>query len=157
MRDRRFVAVHRGGLLSKEHHSLLMSWAYACATHVVPYFGQPRIDEQLNEALRVAKAWERGVISVGAARKASMAAIAVASENTNPASIVVAHAAGNVVATAHVADHPLRAADYALKAIKISGQCVDAERKWQDERLPLGIKDLILLVRNGKPNKSNVH
>jgi hypothetical protein len=149
MRDRRFVAVHRGGLLSKEHHSLLMSWAYACTTHVLGYFGQPKIDERLNEALRVAKAWERGAFSVGDARKASMAAIAVASENTNPASIALA--------TAHMADHSLRAADYALKAIKISGQSVNAERKWQDERLPLGIKDLILSVRNGKPNKSNVH
>jgi hypothetical protein len=130
MRDRRFIAIHRGGLLSKERHSLLISWAYACATRVLPTFRQPKIDERLNEALRVAKAWERGAISVGDARKASMAAIAVASENSKPASTAVARAVGHAVATAHMADHSLRAADYALKAIKISERSVDVERKW---------------------------
>jgi hypothetical protein len=110
VRDRRFVAVHRGGLLSKNHHHLLIRWAYACATHVLPYFGQPKIDERLNNPLQAAKAWQRGEISVGDARKASMGAIAVANENSNPASIAVA--------TAHMADHSLRTAEYALKAIK---------------------------------------
>jgi hypothetical protein len=150
MRDRRFVAVHRGGPLSKEHHYLLISWAHACAAHVLPYFGQPKIDERLNDALKAAKAWERGEISVGDARKASLGAIAVANENSNPASIAVARAVGHAVATAHMADHSLRAAEYALKATKKSGQSIDTERKWQNEKLPLSIKDLILSARNGK-------
>lgn len=34
MRDQRFVAVHRGGLLSKEHHRLLIRWAHNCAEDV---------------------------------------------------------------------------------------------------------------------------
>ena len=42
------------------------------------------------------------------------------------------------------------AIEYALKAITLSGQSVDAEQKWQDEELPLGIKTLVLSVHNGK-------
>jgi hypothetical protein len=151
MRDTRFVAVHRGGFLSKAHHCLLINWAHMCAAHVLPYFGQT-IDERLNRSLRSAKAWEHGEISVGEARKASLEAIAVAYENSNPASIAVARSVGHVVATAHMADHSLRAADYALKAIKICAQSVDAERKWQDEQLPIDIKNLVLSARKGKPS-----
>jgi biotin carboxylase len=154
MRDKRFVAVHRGGLLSKEHHRLLINWAHICATHVLSHFGQS-IDERLNNALKSAKAWEQGEISVGEARNASLEAIAVANENSNPVSIAVARSVGHAVATAHMADHSVRAADYALKAIKISGQSVEAERKWQDEQLPLDIKDLVLSARHEIPDKKN--
>jgi|SRR5271157_2042360 len=157
MRDRRFVAVHRGGPLSKEHHCLLINWAHMCATHVIPYFGQSKIDARLNDALKAAKAWERGEISVGEARKASLEAIAVANENSNPASIAVARSVGHAVATAHMADHCIRAAEYALKAIKISGQSIDAERKWQDEQLPLDVKDLVLSVRNERSDDQRTY
>jgi hypothetical protein len=156
MRDKRFVAVHRGGLLSKEHHRLLIYWAHICATHVLSYFGKS-IDERLNNALKSAKAWEYEEISVGEARNASLEAIAVANENSNPVSIAIARSVGHAVATAHMADHSLRAADYALKAIKISGQSVDAERKWQDEQLPTSIKDLVLSARNEKPDEKSIH
>jgi len=114
---------------------------------VLPYFRQQKIDKRLNDALKAAKEWERGEISVGDARKASLEAIAVANENSDPASIAVARAVGHAVATAHMADHSLKAVEYALKAIKISGQSIDAERKWQNNQLPLRIKDLILSAR----------
>ena len=156
MRDKRFVAVHRGGLLSKEHHRLLINWAHICATHVLSYFRQS-IDERLNNALKSAKAWEHEEISVGEARNASLEAIAVANENSNPISIAIARSVGHAVATAHMADHSLRAADYAMKAIKISGQSVDVERKWQDEQLPMSIKDLVLSARNKKPDEKSIH
>jgi hypothetical protein len=46
-------------------------------------------------------------------------AIAVANESSsNAVSVALARAVGHAVATAHMADHSLRAADYALKAIK---------------------------------------
>jgi hypothetical protein len=150
MRDKWFVAVHRGGLLDKEHHRLLINWAHACAAHVLSHFGRSKTDERLNSALGSARAWERGEISVGEARNASLEAIAVANENSDPVLIAVARSVGHAVATAHMADHSIRAADYALKAIKLSGQSVDAERKWQDEQLPMGIKELVLLARDKK-------
>ena len=146
MRDRRFVAEHRGGPLKKEQHYQLMTWACDCAEHVLPLFGE-NIDERLKNALNVAKAWKQGHASVGDARKASVGAHAAARESSNPTAIAVARSVGHAVATAHMADHSLRAAWYALKAVKNAGQSVDAERKWQDEQLPSEIKELVLTAR----------
>jgi hypothetical protein len=146
MRDKRFVAEHRGGPLKKEQHYQLMTWACSCAENVLPLFGEIT-DERLTNALHVAKEWRCGNVSVGDARNASVAAHAAARESSDPVSIAVARSVGQAVATAHMADHSLGAAWYALKAVKSAGKPVDAERAWQDEQLPPGIKDLILTAR----------
>jgi|SRR5208337_657690 len=149
MRDRRFVAEHRGGPLKKEQHYQLITWACDCAEHVVHLSGEIP-DERLKNALRVAREWREGNASVGDARNASVAAIAAAHESPDPAAIAVARSAGHAVATAHMADHSLGAAWYALKAVKNAGQSADAERQWQDEQLPPGIKDLVLTARESR-------
>src|SRR5450756_659662 len=131
MRDKRFVAEHRGGPLKKEQHHQLMEWACDCAEHVLPLFGE-KTDDRLIHALQVAKEWKQGKASVGDARKASLGAIAVANENTNPTAIAVARAVGHAVSTTHMADHSLGPAWYALKAVKNAGLSIEAERKWQD-------------------------
>jgi len=146
MRDRRFVAEHRGGPLKKEQHSQLMQWAIDCAEHVLPLYGE-KIDERLLHALDVARSWEVGKASVGDARKAAVEAHAVARESKDPAAIAVARAVGHAVATAHMADHSPGPAWYALKAVKAAGKSVDAERAWQDERLPPEIRELVLTAR----------
>lgn len=115
MRDKRFVAAHRGGPLSREQHHQLMHWAHVCTQHVLSLFGTI-VDIRLINVLKTAKEWEKGNITVGDTRKASLAAIAVARENTDPVSIAVARTVGHAVATAHMADHSLRAAAYAFKA-----------------------------------------
>ena len=153
MRDRRFVAEHRGGPLKKEQHYQLMKWACDCAEHVLPLFGE-EIDERLIHALNVGRAWAQGDASVGEARKASVAAHGVARESTNPVAIAVARAVGHAVATAHMADHSLGPAWYALKAVKNAGKSLDEERKWQNEQLPSEIKDLILTAREAKRFKT---
>ncbi len=84
MRDQRFVAKHRGGPLKKEQHCQLITWAIACAEHVLPLFGE-KPDERLENALLVAKAWAQGKASTGDAMKASVAAHAVARESSDPA------------------------------------------------------------------------
>ena len=149
MRDKRFIAEHRGGPLKKEQHHQLMKWACDCAEHVLPLFGE-NIDERLTNALCVAKAWTQGKASVGDARKAAAGAHAVARESSNPAAIVVARSVGHAVATAHMADHSLGPAWYALKAVKNAGKSMDAERKWQDEQLPSEIKELVLTARKSR-------
>ena len=171
MRDRRFVAEHRGGPLKKEQHYLLMKWACDCAEHVLPLYGE-RADSRLTDALAVAKAWTNGNASVGDCRKAAVASHAVARESSNPASIAVARAVGHAVATAHMADHSLGPAWYALKAVKAASRLkqkeverkqegvnrhlqsigqlqamVEAERGWQDEHLPPEIRELVLTAR----------
>ena len=149
MRDKRFIAEHRGGPLKKEQHHLLMEWASGSAEHVLYLFGEP-IDERLINALDVAHKWNEGNISVGDARKASVAAIKVAKESSNLIGTLVARSVGHAVATAHMADHSLVAAWYALKAVKKADKSVDTERTWQDNQLPLDIKELVLSARKVK-------
>jgi hypothetical protein len=49
-----------------------------------------------------------------------------------------------------MADHSLGPALYALKAVKSAGKSVEAERKWQDERLPPEIRELVLTSEKQK-------
>ena len=147
MRDQRFIAEHRGGLLKKEHHIQLIEWACGCSEHVLHLAGE-NPDERLIKAIAVAKEWAKGNASVGEARKASVGAHAAARENSDPRSIAVARSVGHAVATAHMADHSTGAADYALQALKIAGQSTDQERKWQDEQLQTDIKELVLTARS---------
>lgn len=147
LRDKRFIAEHRGGPLTKEQHYQLIQWACDCAEHVLPLFGKP-IDKRLLNALVVAKKWKQGHTTIGDARNASIEAHAVARELKNQTAIAVARCVGHTVATAHMADHSLGAAWYALKAVKNAGKLIDAERKWQDAQLPFEIKGLILTARN---------
>ena len=149
MRDNRFIAEHRGGLLTKKYHQQLMIWACVCIEHVLPLLGGT-LDERLTNALLIAKEWANGNTTVGEAMKASVGAHAVARELTNPTSIAVARAVGQAVATAHMADHSLGAAIYALKAIKNAGKSIETEKKWQNEQLPSGIKEIVLNARSIK-------
>jgi len=146
MRDKRFVANHRGGPLKKEQHKQLIEWACVCVEHAIPLIDGPT-DYRLINALRIAREWAKGNASVGDARKAAVLAIALANEYSDPVSIALARAAGHAVATAHMADHSLGGALYALKAIKISGKSTEAERKWQNEQLPSEIRELVLTSR----------
>jgi hypothetical protein len=38
MRDKRFVAVHRGGELAVQNHRKMMEWAIACFSRVLPMY-----------------------------------------------------------------------------------------------------------------------
>jgi len=143
MRDKRFIAEHRGGLLKKEQHRQLIKWACDCAEHVLPLFGEI-LDDRLEIGIVVAKEWERGNATVGDARNAAKGAIELANESSNATSIAVARSVGHAVATAHMADHSLGAALYALKAVKNAGKSIDEERKWQNERLPSEIMEFVL-------------
>lgn len=143
MRDKRFVAEHRGGPLKKEQHRQLIRWAYLCSEHVLHLFGDV-IDERIIHAIDIAKKWEKGEVSVGDARKASVRILELARELSNPTSIAVARSVGHTVATAHMADHSLGGALYALKAIKSLGQSIEDEREWQNALLPQEVRDLVL-------------
>ncbi len=149
MRDKRFVAVHRGGPLTKDHHHKLIRWARKCSEHVLKLINQ-NIDNRLIHALHIAREWEKNNTSVGEARKASLGAIAVANESSDPVTTAVARSIGHAVATAHMADHSIGAAEYALKAVKLCGKSIEDERRWQDEQLTSDISELILTAREKK-------
>lgn len=149
MRDKRFIAEHRGGPLKTEQHRQLMRWACDCSGHVLPLSGKES-DGRLKNAMLIAREWAKGKATTGDARNASLKAIAVANESSNPVAIAVARSVGHAAATAHMADHSLGAALYALKAVKIAGKSTDAERKWQNGKLPPEIMTLVLTARELK-------
>jgi hypothetical protein len=136
MRDRRFVAVHRGGPLDREGHNFLARWAADCARRVLHLFSQCSEDPRPQHALEVARAWANGEVRTGAAMKASLAAHAAARQMKDKAAIAAARAAGQAVATAHSADHSMGALLYALKALEASGHTAESELKFQLAKLP---------------------
>jgi hypothetical protein len=129
-----FIARHRGGPLTPENHRKLIRWARECSEHVVSLVGGI-IDRRLSHALLVAEEWEKGQTPTGSAMMASRNAHAAAREAAAPVEQTVARSIGHAVATAHMADHSIGAALYALKAVRLAGKSVDRERKWQIERL----------------------
>jgi hypothetical protein len=149
MRDRRFIAEHRGGLLKKDHHRQLIEWACKCCEHVLPLCSDT-VDGRLINALLIAKEWAIGNANVGDAMKASLGSHAAARESADPISTAIARSIGQAVATAHMADHSLGAAIYALKAVKYANKSIDAERKWQNEQLSSEIMELVLTTRTEK-------
>ena len=154
MRDKKFIAEHRGGLLKKDHQRQLIKWACKCCEHVLPLCRET-VDERLINALFIAKEWARGNARVGDAMKASVVCHTVARESADPISIAVARSIGQAVATAHMADHSLGASTYALKAVKFADKSIEAERKWQNEQLPSEIRELVLTARTEKEHSFN--
>jgi len=145
MRDERFIAEHRGGTLTRVNHQKLIRWARKCSEHVLPLVVEDTRKLLMN-ILFTAEEWAKGNVKTGEAMKASLSAHHVARGSSDPVSIAVARSVGQAVATAHMADHSLGAAWYALKAVKQAGKSVDAERKWQNEQLPPEIRDLVLMA-----------
>lgn len=149
-RDPRLVTVRRGGSLTDADHALLALWAAACAEHVLPLFEQARPgDERPRRAIEQARAWARGEIRMTEARTAAFAAHAAAREVVGSAR-EAARAAGHAVAVAHMADHELGAAAYAIRAVRAAAdlnhrdQAGQAECRWQRAQLPVEIRALVL-------------
>lgn len=143
LRDRRFVAVHRGGPLDWESHVLLARWAADCAERVLPLFARCSADVRPRRALGVARAWANGEVKTGMAMKASLAAHAAARDVADKAAIAAARAAGQAVATAHAADHSMGALLYAMKALEASGGDVESERELQLGKLPEALREMV--------------
>ncbi|MGA2240292.1 MAG: putative immunity protein [Candidatus Bathyarchaeia archaeon] len=131
MRDKRFVAEHRGGPLPKEQHFQLLQWACDCTEHVLCFLGDS-VDDRIQNALTVAKEWIIGKATVGDDRRASVDAIHAARQLIDACAIAIARSAGHAVATAHMAEHSLGVAWYALKALKVP---VNQLRKKENGRM----------------------
>jgi hypothetical protein len=110
-------------------------------------------DSRPADAVAAARSWAAGHCSVAQARDASVAAHAAARQSQGPASLA-ARACGHAAATAHMADHELGAAFYALQALaSASPDERDAERTWQLLSLPPPVSDLVrsdMRLRAGK-------
>lgn len=136
MRDRRFIAAHRGGPLEGEDHRKLAAWAALFAERVVDRFCE---DERPRHAIEAARAWAKGEVKPGVCMKAAVASHAAAREAGDPRSIAAARAAGHAAATAHAADHSIGAALYAAKA----AANVESEISWQIAQAPPELRALV--------------
>ena len=145
MRDRRFVAAHRGGLLDRDSHNFLARWAADCADGVLHLFSRSSNDNRPARALEIARAWANGDVRTGEAMKASVASHAAARGISDKPAIAAARAAGHAVATAHFADHSIGAFLYTLKALEAAGIGSDSELQSRLEKLPDHLRELIEL------------
>ncbi len=143
MRDRRFVAEHRGGQLNEQDHATLALWAADSAERVLYFFANETDDDRPAKAISVARAWANGDLKTGVAMKAAVAAHAAARQATSKAAIAAARAAGHAVATAHAADHSMGALLYALKAMEAAGVVSDRELRLQLQKLPDHLVDQV--------------
>ncbi|WP_391527841.1 putative immunity protein [Pirellulimonas nuda] len=144
MRDKRFIAAHRGGPLALIDHRLLAGWALDCAEHLLPMFRRHSLDSRPQHAIEIGRSWVRGEIKTGVAQRAAVAAHAAARETTVTAAVAVARAAGHAVATAHFADHCLGPVIYGAKAVEAAGMPANEEWAWQLACLPDSVRALVM-------------
>lgn len=158
-RDPRFVTLRRGGTLDDETHRRLAVWSADCAARVLALFEREHPDDgRPRKAVEQACVWARGEITMTQAREAAYAAHAAA-RGAVGAAREAARAAGHAAATAHMADHELGGAAYAIRAIRAASAPGDrdeagrAECEWQRDHLPGAIRELVLddmRLRNSK-------
>jgi hypothetical protein len=150
VRDPRLVTIRRGGSLTDDDHRLLGLWAACCAEQVLGLFESARPDDRRpRAAIDAIRAWTRGEVTMMQSRAAGGHAMGAARE-LRGAPRHAAYAAGQAGAVAHLAAHDLGAAAYAIKAARAAapdGQgdgAARAECRWQRDRLPDAIRELVL-------------
>jgi hypothetical protein len=150
VRDPRLITVRRGGTLTDADHHLLALWAAICAEHVLPLFERavPE-DDRPRQAIAAARSWVRGELPMMQARALGGHAMGAA-RPLSGAPRFAAYAAGQAACVAHVPEHDLGAAAYAVKAARAAAPATEAERVrrrecgWQRARLPVEVRDLVI-------------
>jgi hypothetical protein len=148
-RDPRLITIRRGGTLTDTDHPLHALWAAACAEHVLHFFESVcPTDTRPRKAIKAFRAWTEGRMKMMESRAAGGHAMGAARELTGPARHA-AYAAGQAACVAHVAEHNLGAAAYAIKAARagnpgheeVAGRL---ECEWQRAQLPGEIRELVI-------------
>jgi len=149
-RDPRLVTIRRGGTLTDSDHQRLALWAASCAERVIVLFESARPDDpRPRQAIKQARAWVRGEVTMSQARTAGGHAMAAA-RDLSGAARHAAYAAGQAAVVAHVAAHELGAAAYAIKAARAAAPAGEGESagqlecRWQRDQLPEAIRELVL-------------
>lgn len=127
-------------LLETIDHHQAVRWAADCAEHTLRFYEEKHpVDERPRKAVSAARDWVKGEIGVRDARQSAFAAHAAARETQDEAAVAAARAAGQAVSTAHLFGHAIHASTYAAKAAAYASGfgegAIEAERKWQLERL----------------------
>ena len=148
VRDPRMVTIRRGGTLADSDHRLLALWAALCAEHVLFRFERdcPE-DRRPRDAIEAARSWARGELRMMDARARGGHAMGAA-RPLRGAARFTAYAAGQAACVAHVAEHDLGAAAYAIRAV-LAADPIDPdagrrERDWQRDQLDARLRALVL-------------
>ena len=145
MRDKRFIANHAGGPLTIENHRLLIIWAIKCFEHAIEISNLINIDQRALNAIQIAKEWEKGKATVGEARHTAFFAHDAARENSEQFNKAIIRACGHTVATAHMADHSLKAKEYILRGQKniLDKNDYEKEMIWRYDPILINGRDLM--------------
>ena len=102
-----------------------------------------------SQSIEAIRAWVRGELRMMESRALGGHAMGAA-RDLRGAPRFAAYAAGQAGAVAHVAEHDLGAAAYAIKAVRASVPAASADEAgraecaWQRERLPAAVRELVL-------------
>ncbi|WP_434992219.1 putative immunity protein [Arthrobacter sp. Ld5] len=150
VRDPRLVSIRRGGLLSEADHQLLALWAATCAEHVLGLFEDSNSEDgRPRAAVEAARAWARGEAKMMVTRAIGGHAMGAA-RFLHGAPRFAAYASGQAACVAHVPEHDLGAAAYAIKAAAAAASrdqerdVARTERDWQRQQIPGHLRSLVL-------------
>jgi len=129
---------------------LLAQWAATCAERVLPLFEHAIADDaRPRQAINAARSWARGELPMMRTRALGGHAMGAA-RSLRDAARFAAYAAGQAACVAHVPEHDLGAAAYAIKAAQAAAPPAESEHvrqlecAWQRAQLPPGVRDLVL-------------
>jgi hypothetical protein len=150
VRDPRMITVRRGGTLTDADHRLLALWAASCAEHVLPLFEHAVPDDaRPRQAIGAARSWARGELPMMRTRAAGGHAMGAA-RPLRGGPRFAAYAAGQAACVAHVPEHDLGAAAYAIQAARAAVPPAESEQvrrrecSWQRAQLPPQLRDLVI-------------
>ncbi len=123
-------------LYQKTNQVDLAKWSLSIAKHV---FTLAKIDYRLIrsviEGFQINELWQLGEVSVHHLRQSAFKIHKLARECENEMHQTALRVAGHAVASGHMAEHALIAADYAIKAVGILTSnnlaAITREREWQ--------------------------
>ncbi|WP_326947788.1 putative immunity protein [Arthrobacter sp. RIT-PI-e] len=131
-------------------HRLLALWAATCAEHALVLFEEAHpADGRPRAAIETTRAWARGEATMMATRMIGGHAMGAA-RALRGAPRFAAYAAGQAACVAHVPEHDLGAAAYAIKAATAAAPPTRerdvgrAERDWQHQHIPEHLRALVL-------------
>lgn len=144
------MSIRHGGRLADVDHRLPALLAATCAEHVLELFELPIPDDHRpHAAIEAVRAWTRGEAAMMATRAIGGHAMGAA-RPLRGASRFAAYAAGQAACVAHIPEHDLGVAAYAIKAVsaavtqEVERDAARAERARQRQRIPVLLRSLVL-------------
>jgi len=134
--------------LSLADRRIVAAWAADCAERVLGLFEQESpADPRPREAITRARAFARGESDAAGEIRRRFVAGRAANDVSTPAAVAAARAAAQAAGVAHMGAHALGAAAYAAKAAGLAApedtDAVDAEIRWQLDRLSIEAADAL--------------